>query len=160
VAHPVAVTNTTPIIALVGVGELRLLDALFERVVVPFEVWDELTDKPGAPEPEALRTLQSVVFLPAPAAPTETASLHAGEAAAIALALTTPGARVLLDDIAARRIADGLGLTVKGTLGLLVEAKRQGLLPSVRPLVERMIENGFRLAPSLVASVLSAAGER
>jgi predicted nucleic acid-binding protein len=42
VVRPVAVTNTSPIIALVGVGRLDLFGVLFERVIVPFEVWSEL----------------------------------------------------------------------------------------------------------------------
>lgn len=50
-AQPVAVTNTSPVIALVGVGQLQLFDARFEQVLVPFEVWGELVDKPGASEP-------------------------------------------------------------------------------------------------------------
>jgi predicted nucleic acid-binding protein len=59
-----AVTNTSPVIALVGVGELRLLDALFASVIVPFEVWDELSDKPGATEPAELLALRRVTYHP------------------------------------------------------------------------------------------------
>jgi len=159
VAKPHAVTNTSPIIALVGIGELRLLDALFDRVVVPFEVWTELIDKVGAPEPTALQALRGVAFLPAPPAPPEAVGLDEGEAAAIALAYSLPGAWALLDESAARRVAEGLRLPVKGTLGILVEAKRQGLLTTVRPHVERMIENGCRFAPDLVSSLLTSVGE-
>jgi hypothetical protein len=119
----VAVTNTTPVITLAGVGELRLLDALFERVLVPFEVWRELTDKAGATEPDQLTMLRSVTFVPAPPPPPEAAALHAGEAAAIAVAFAIAqrdaGTWLLLDDAAARRVADKLGLPVKGTLGVL-----------------------------------------
>jgi predicted nucleic acid-binding protein len=58
------------------------------------------------------------------------------------------------------RIHDQIAaLPVKGTLGILVEAKRQGLVPAVRPLIEGMIANGYRLAPELVVSVLAAVGE-
>jgi predicted nucleic acid-binding protein len=159
VAQPVAVTNTSPIIALVGVGELRVLGALFASIVVPFEVWQELVDKPGAPEPALLRALPGVAFQPTPPWPPEAAALDPGERAAIALAVAIPDAWVLLDDIAARRVATDLGIPVRGTLGVLVEGKRRGLLPGVRPLVEQMIENGCRLAPQLVSSVLAAVGE-
>ena len=65
VAGLVAVTNTTPVVALVGVGEQHLLEELFERVVVPADVWTELEDKPGAPEPAALLSLRNIVVLPA-----------------------------------------------------------------------------------------------
>lgn len=158
-AKPFAVTNTSPVIALFGLGELRLFDSLFEQVIVPFEVWEELADKAGALEPDALRALRSVVFLPSPSVPTEAASLHAGEAAAIALAVSKPGSWVVLDEIAARRVATNIGLFVVGTLGILVEAKRQGIVPAIGPLVEKMLENGCRLGPELVKSVLTSAGE-
>jgi len=159
VANPVAVTNTSPVIALVGIGELQLLDALFETIFVPLEVWDELIDKPGAPEPEQLRALRGVAFYPTQPIPPEAAFLDPGERAAIALAVSMPGAWVLLDEFAARKVAGQLRLPVKGTLGVLVEAKRRGIVPAVRPLIERMLENGCRLGPELVAMVLSSVGE-
>ncbi len=154
-----AVADTSPIIALVGLGELRLLDALFEQVAVPFEVWEELAEKPGAPELDALRALERAHFFPAPPIPIEAAALHIGEAAAIALAQTFPGSIVVLDDLAARRVATALGLPVMGTLGMLTEAKRRGLVPLLRPLIDRMLEAGYRLGPDLVRMVLEAAGE-
>jgi uncharacterized protein len=159
VDQPVAVTNTSPIISLAGVGELRLVEALFARIVVPFEVWYELNDKPGAPEPGELLALERVAFHPTPPFLPETSALDPGECAAIAVAVSIPDAWVLLDDISARRVAEGLGLRVKGTLGVLVEAKRRGLVPAVRPLVQMMLENGCRLGPDVVSAVLAAAGE-
>lgn len=158
-AHPVAVTNTSPVIALAGIGELRLYEALFDRVLVPFDVWDELVDKPGAPEPDALRALRNIAFYPAQPIPVEAAHLDAGERAAIALAVTIPGAWLLLDDKPARGVARALRLTVKGTLGMLVEAKRQGLVAEIRAHVEAMLANGCRFAPELVDAVLRSAGE-
>jgi predicted nucleic acid-binding protein len=56
-------------------------------------------------------------------------------------------------------VARKLGLHVVGTLGVLVEAKRQGLIPAVRPLVERLTEQGFRLSTAVIDAALSAAGE-
>lgn len=158
-AQPVAVTNTSPVIALAGVGQLHLFDALFERVLVPFEVWGELVDKPGAPEPAELQALRCVGFHPAAPIPPEATLLDPGERAAIALAVATPGAWVLLDEMAARRVAEGLRLPVKGTLGILVEGKRRGLVSQLRPVIERMIDNGCRFAPDLVTMVLSSVGE-
>lgn len=104
--RPNAVTNS-PVIALVGVGELRVLDALFERLVVLFEVWEELTDKAGAQEPAELLGLRSVGFHPPLPFPPEAARLDRGERAAITVAASMPGAWVLLDEVAARRVAEG-----------------------------------------------------
>ena len=58
-AKRIAITNTSPVIALVGAGALSLLDCLFEHLLVPFEVWEELIAKPDAPEPPALLALQN-----------------------------------------------------------------------------------------------------
>lgn len=58
--RPFAVTNTTPIISLVGIGQLGLLDDLFERVVVPLAVWTELADKAGAPDTQELAARRGV----------------------------------------------------------------------------------------------------
>lgn len=157
---PFAVTNTTPIVSLGGIGQLGLLEDLFEKVVVPFAVWLELADKPGATEPRELSLLRNVTVLPAPAGPPEVAHLHAGESAAIALALSRPGAWVLLDELRARQTARSLKLPVRGTLGILVEAKRQGRVQAVRPLIARMVENGCWMSQTLIAEVLGSVGER
>jgi predicted nucleic acid-binding protein len=160
----VAVTNTSPVIALAGVGRLDLLGSLFERLIIPFEVWRELTDKPGAAEPALLLGLPNVRFLPTPLAMLGQPSreilldLHAGERAAIHLALAYR-ALVLLDDAEARRTAKQLGLFVKGALGVLVEAKRLGAVSAVRPLVEGMVANGCRFASGLVEEILRGVGE-
>ena len=158
-ADRVAVTNTSPVIALAVVDALPLLDALFDRVIVPPEVWEELLDKPGATEPDRLRSLRAFTFLPTPKIPPEALALDDGERAAIAHAMAIPGAFVLLDEIAARRVAEQLGLPVRGTLGILVEGKRRGLVPAVRPLIEMLLSSGVRLAPNLVASICAAVGE-
>jgi predicted nucleic acid-binding protein len=71
----VAVTNTTPLIALAGIEQLALLDRLFDRIVVPIEVWTELTAIPDATEPAALLALERVTFAPAPPAPPEAIGL-------------------------------------------------------------------------------------
>jgi predicted nucleic acid-binding protein len=49
---------------------------------------------------------------------------------------------VVLDDEAARRLAIALGLPVIGTLGILVLAKQEGIVATVRPLVEALAEVG------------------
>jgi predicted nucleic acid-binding protein len=66
---------------------------------------------------------------------------------------------VLLDDGEARRAAKQIGLFVRGTLGILVEAKRLGAVAAVRPLIEQMVVNGCRFAPELVEQVLRTVGE-
>jgi uncharacterized protein len=160
-SRPVAITNTSPVSALVGVGHLDLLAALFAKVIVPLEVWDELRRGPDAAE-----VLAALLCLPNGAvqpnvhpAPVEAAALHAGELAAISLALANPEAWVLLDDGPARKIARRLGLHVVGILGVLIEAKRQDFIAEVRPILENLVAQGFHLSPAIITAALEASGE-
>ena len=66
---------------------------------------------------------------------------------------------VILDDRKARRIATALGLTVTGTLGILVQAKIAGQLPSVRDAIVALEQRGMWIAPNLAAKAISLAGE-
>lgn len=126
----------------------------------PFDVWDDLGAKPDAREPPALAQLANVDFRPSLQ---EVAGLppglHAGERAAISIAVALPGATVLLDEQAARKAARRLGLRVVGTLGVLVEAKRRGLLRELGPVIAAMQSQGRHLSTDLVRAVLTAAGE-
>jgi len=87
------------------------------------------------------------------------AELGAGETASLSLALEVSAYRVVLDDRKGRHLARSLGITVVGTLGLLLLAKRQGLLASIRPEVEALGTVQFHLAPALVARALIDADE-
>ncbi|MBW4888184.1 DUF3368 domain-containing protein [Mucilaginibacter sp. HMF5004] len=64
-----------------------------------------------------------------------------------------------MDDAAARRFAEGLGLTVKGTIGLLLIAKKSGLIPSLKPYFDNIQQTNFRIAQSIIDRVLKDAGE-
>lgn len=85
--------------------------------------------------------------------------LGAGEVQVITLAKETTEHLALLDDRRARRFADLLGVTYTGTLGVLLRAKRKGLLERLEPVCGALEERGFRLSPATRLSVLSMAGE-
>jgi predicted nucleic acid-binding protein len=65
----------------------------------------------------------------------------------------------VLDDALARRVAEVLGLSFTGTLGLLLDAKRVGLIPEVGPMLDRLEALRFRLAPHTRTAVLRMAEE-
>jgi predicted nucleic acid-binding protein len=85
--------------------------------------------------------------------------LGPGEAEALMLALEMPGCVVVLDDAAARRTAQTLGLRLTGTLGLLLDAKKAGLVAEVRPVLDRLEDLRFRLARHTYEAVLRLADE-
>ena len=158
-ANPLAVTNTSPVIALTCLSHLDLLCQLYRAVLVPFAVWNELSAKKNASEPPALLALATMQFAPDRPAPPATSHLHVGERQAIAVALANPGAFVIIDDGQARKVARGLGVPVIGTVGILLEAKRARIIPQVRPLLTALAQTTFRVSPKLVRAVLKVAGE-
>jgi predicted nucleic acid-binding protein len=158
---PEVVSNTTPLQYLHQAGVLGVLPGLYERLVVPAAVADEIrvgreagVDLPDLPSLGWIE-IRSVEPSPWPVA----RDIHRGEAEVLALAGSAPETLMLLDDLAARRHARLLNLKFTGTLGVLLRAKREGLIPEVGPVLDRMEECGFRLAQNTRSEVLGLAGE-
>lgn len=158
----IVVSDAGPLIYLGAVGHLSLLHLLFDRVVVPDAVWREVVvvgaDRPGAAATRAATWIQ-VLHADDRAVEPFRDRLDAGEAEAIVLASAVHADLLLIDDQAGRQLAAELGLTIIGTLGVLVRAKRSGLLPEVRPVVEAIVALGFRATPDLIEKVAALAGE-
>ena len=130
-----AVCNSTPLIHLARIGQLELLRLVLGRVLVPPAVLDEVRPYLGDALEVALRGGWLVSIAPADGARVmelEPRLGGRGEAEVIALALEQPDPVVLLDERAARQISQANGLAVRGTLGLLVEAKERGLVDAVQ----------------------------
>lgn len=143
------VCNTSPLILLAKIGRLDLLYRLYDQVVIPVPVLDEVGARSTAETTaiEALVENQTLVveIEPGSAELLESipADLGAGERAAIAVALETEADLVILDDRAGRRIALQKGLSVTGTIGILIEARARNMIPSVRGELDRLIEAGM-----------------
>jgi predicted nucleic acid-binding protein len=86
-------------------------------------------------------------------------TIDPGEASSIALALEMDNALVILDDLLARKVALQLGLTITGTLGIIANAKRRGIIPSAKLLFELIKATDFRIPNSLLSSILKELGE-
>jgi hypothetical protein len=86
--------------------------------------------------------------------------LDRGEAEAIALAVQVKADWTMLDEREGRRVAKSLGLKVVGVLGILLRARREGKLPSLRRAMEELRqEAGFRIGADLFAQLLQESGE-
>src|SRR5688572_2829469 len=127
---PEAISNTSPLLYLYRIGALDWLPSLFKEVWIPSAVFDELKEgqQKGYDVPDPGKYGWLIVVNPR-ATPSEWLSLDLGpgELEAMALALENRSRIVLLDDLVARRTAQAAGLTVWGTLKVLLEAKAQGL---------------------------------
>lgn len=159
------VCNSGPLIALSMVGQLELLEKLYRRVLIPDAVLREVTGagegRIGASEVEKASWLERVHeredVSPEPLLAKE---LGPGEAAVIATAHRLQAGLVLIDERRARRIAEqAYSLRVKGSAGILVSAKRAGLISAVRPLLDTMSRKGYYLSVRLIARAVQEAGE-
>lgn len=156
----VVVSDAGPLISLGRLDVLQVLPALFSQVQVPQQVLNECLARPGQADTDNIIAAVNAGWL-GPCglvAPLLVLTLELGETAAITRALQT-GAGLLADDHRAREVARARGLAVIGTLGVLVLAKRAGLVRAVAPLIDSLRAGGQRLSHAAVADVLALAGE-
>jgi predicted nucleic acid-binding protein len=85
--------------------------------------------------------------------------LGPGESQVLSHCLGQPRVIAVLDDRSARQCARSLGISVVGSLGVVLAAKRRGWVPSARAIVERLVDEGLYLSDSLVAEALAEVGE-
>jgi predicted nucleic acid-binding protein len=159
---PDLICNTSPIQYLYQLGLFHILRSLAGRVIVPPAVMAELAEGRALGMNLPDLTLFEWVTIRRPvselAVPLVT-NLGPGETEALMLALESGKDVVVLDDGLARRVAETLGLRLKGTLGLLLDAKRAGLIPALGPLLDQLNALRFRVAPYTRTAVLKLAGE-
>lgn len=85
--------------------------------------------------------------------------LHAGEIEVIILAQESDADLVIVDDNAAKKTAKYFGFPVTGTLGVLLKAKKQGLIDNVRSYIDKLMDNGLYISPVVRNYVLEQADE-
>jgi predicted nucleic acid-binding protein len=156
------VIDTAPIIAIVAaLGDLRILQ-IYQRVWVPFEVWQEISAGGAAQfavaEFEAAHWLQKRTS-PLRIAPVLLNTLDKGEAAVIQLALDESIQTVCIDEAAGRRIARLNGLSVTGSVGVLLRALNEGHQFSMREAIDRMMTQGIWLSDRVIEFALTRVGE-
>lgn len=159
---PEIISNTSPLQYLHQLDLLDVFPKLVTKITVPPAVRDELIAgrKLGLNLPDLqsldwiiVRSPSSSVALPM------VTDLGPGEREVLALALETSDSVCVLDDALARQIAGVLQLRVTGTLGVLIDAKRAGLISEIGPQLDQLHSLGFRLAAHTRAAVLKIAGE-
>lgn len=155
------IVNSTPIIALASIGELHILEDMYQKILIPEAVYMELTVKDDTVS-DQLRSAEWIHTKRITNADDKRmykARLHAGEVEVMILAQEESADLVILDDYAARKTAAYLGLTVTGTLGVIVKAKQRGFVQDAMPLVSALEETGFFISDELKAYMMRAAGE-
>ena len=158
---PKVVSNTTPIISLLKIGKLEILKDLYEEIYIPQEVFSEIEAGKNKRyylnllEVEWIRIEQiqdkkSVAYF---------LDLDKGEAEAIILATESEADLILLDEALGRYHAKHAGLKVTGTIGILIKAKKQGLISELKPLLFELREKEVWLSESLIERILELTNE-
>lgn len=158
------VFNASPLIVLAKSGLLETVLALPDKVLVPHAVADEIKNCDDASDPASiwLRKQESQAFLhesPQTSDFVAAWGLGAGESAVISLTGSLPQATAVLDDLAARRCTMALGLSVTGTLGLLLLAKKAGRIQKVSPALDAIVAAGLFISERHLEEVRKKAGE-
>jgi uncharacterized protein len=160
----IVVSNSSPLISLAAIGRLELLHELYGTITIPRAVHHEVAiqgiERPGAVE---IQTLDWFVCRDVTDPNVVTAlegKLDRGEAEAIALAAELQADLLLMDERLGRTEAARFGLRFVGILGVLIEAKRRGLLQRIEPILDELHHDaGFYMNEALRARVLQESGE-
>jgi len=155
------VVNASPIISLARIGYTDLLVELSAELVVPRGVCEEIMAHHSVdPAMRWLNDKESALVQPVevPATIAEW-NLGKGESQVLAFAYGHREFMVGIDDKSAKRCAESFAIRVRGTIALIVEAKRRRLVPEAGPLLLKLKSNGFRMAESLFDAALKLAGE-
>ena len=160
----IVVSDTSPILNLARIGRLDLLASLYRQALIPPAVFVELTVSTDARLLGIDASSAGWLVVGAPKDQDHIQELRhnldAGEAEAIVLAVERKADLLLIDERRGRRAAEALGLRITGLLGVLADAKRAGLVNSVKPVLDALIQEArFWIGPELYSEVLAELGE-
>ncbi|MEO1209518.1 MAG: DUF3368 domain-containing protein [Cyanobacteria bacterium J06638_20] len=160
----VVVSNTSPLSNLVVIGEIALLQEIYPKLLIPPAVQVELLRVPilRSAASSLIDTGWLQIHVPAPSELLHSLNqiLDPGEAEAIALAVELQASRLLIDERLGRKVAAQHGLKLRGLVGILIHAKQQGLIPALKPILDRLVKQaGFRVSQTLYMRALQEAGE-
>ena len=160
----VVVSDTSPVSGLYRIGHLHLLRLLYQKVIIPDAVFQELLRLRsfGFDLEEILAAHWIEVKTPGHTTDLITLrkELDAGEAEAIVLAKEFHADLLLMDEAKGRTIAKREGLPIIGLIGVLAEAKMEGHILLLKPLLDQLIHTAhFRVSPALYRIILAKVGE-
>jgi predicted nucleic acid-binding protein len=148
----VIVSDTSCLILFYKIGELELLHKIYGVIVITETVSEEFK-KPlpdwiqiQNPRTNLHRGLMSF--------------LDIGEATSIALAAELPDCLLIIDESKGRRVAKEMGIRITGSLGSLIAAKEKGIIHSLKPILDKIMQTNFRISDELVNKILHLVSEK
>jgi predicted nucleic acid-binding protein len=155
------ISNTTPLLSLLKIGQLNLLKELYGCISIPLAVYNEIEagkDKNFYIDISRIEWIK-IENIHETDAKLYCFDLDEGEAEVLILAHEQQADLVILDEIMGRRYAKQMNLKLTGTLGILLNAKKKGIINEIRPLLNELISKGSWLNPALVAKAIEMAEE-
>ncbi|NOR76979.1 MAG: DUF3368 domain-containing protein [Methanophagales archaeon] len=164
---PEAISDSSTLIHLAGIGRLELLKEFYGKILIAPAVWREVVEegkgRTGAEGVEEARRLgwievavpgnESIVRL-------LERELHRGESETIALAIERHSEVIFLDELEARRVASVYGLCKTGVIGILIRARLEGKVISLREELDRLrSEGGFWIGDEIYRRALETVAE-
>ena len=155
------ISNTTPIISLLKIDKLEIFKDLYGEIIIPEEVFNEIE---AGKHKEFYKDLTKIKWIKIKKIKDNDAlsyflDLDKGEAEAIVLAKEQKADLIILDESLGRFHAKHTGLKVTGTIGLLLKAKQQGLIPEIKPLLLELKSKNVWFGANFLANVLKFADE-
>lgn len=146
------ISDTSCLILFDNINELFLLNKLFGAIIITEVVFKEF----GKTIPDFIKIenpkLSSVQLI-------QHLHLDEGEKSAIALALENKNSLLIIDEIKGRKFAKELGISITGSIGIIIEAKKLGLINSVLPILSKIKQSNFRISEQLILDALKQANE-
>lgn len=158
------IVNSTPLIALCHIDSLDILKKIYGEIIIPKAVYNEISAKESSvckSQVDESRSWIKVENIQNEMAKVLYKSqLHDGEVEVMILAKEKEADVVIIDDMNAKKHAKYLKLSVTGTLGVLIKAKKLGYINQLEPLLNGMIQNNIYLGDKLIERCLKEVGER
>lgn len=148
------IVNSTPLIVLSNINKLELLKQLYGQIFIPQAVYNEVTAKSDSACLQINDNLDWINICEIKNVEEKKmyqAKLHSGEVEVMILAQETPVADLVNN--AAKKTAKYLGLTITGTLGILLKAKQEGLVNNVSSCIDELLKIGFYISDEIIAMV-------
>jgi len=158
---PEVVSNTTPLLSFIKLNRLDILKKVYKEIFIPEAVYHELEKG----KDKYYRNISDESWIKIVKVKNKSLikqlekDLDKGEAEAIALSIEISADLLLIDEKLGRKKAQEKGIKITGTIGVLLKAKKRGIVKEVRPLIYELIEKGNYYKESFVKLVLKHAGE-